>query len=573
MSLPHLISRISKCTKLFILSFLMLINFSITKAQGGKTQILDEAFKSAKERYFSFSFESRDQLNQLSKIISIDKVEKDKVYAYASRADFDNFFNTHLDYELLDHPNTFFHAEMFDSKLKKNYAWDQYLMYEDYVDMMYQFANDYPAICQVFSIGKTVEGRELLVAKISDNIDVSEAEPQFFYSGQIHGDELVTSILMLRLIDYLTTNYGADEQVNKLVNGIEIWINPLANPDGLYAGGNTTVNYATRFNANSIDLNRNFPDPEDGEHPDGKSWQTETQHFMNLAEAQHFVMSANTHAGAEVVNYPWDTWTVRHADDNWWQFVSHEYADTAQFYSPIGYMDGFDDGITNGIDWYPINGGRQDYMNYFHHCREFTLEQSTEKHISESQLPDYWDYNRQAMLNYLEQVTYGFNGRITDLETGDPIQAKIEIDGHDFDESFVLSNQDGYYYRPIKAGLYTLNFSADEYESVSKTNQQIADYDSKTINVQLQKLNTGIEENTISKIQITNPVHNHTLHIISSLNIKQIKIYSILGQLIYSSQYNTKELQIDIQNFRPGIYITKLEFSNGEHIQQRFINP
>ena len=78
---------------------------------------------------------------------------------------------------------------------------------------------------------------------------------------------------------------------------------------------------------------------------------------MTLAETQHFVMSANTHSGSEVVNYPWDTWTKLHADDNWWQMVSHEYADLAQLNSPSGYMSGFDDGITNGAEWYIINVG------------------------------------------------------------------------------------------------------------------------------------------------------------------------------------------------------------------------
>ncbi len=37
-------------------------------------------------------------------------------------------------------------------------------------------------------------------------------------------------------------------------------------------------------------------------------------------------------------------------------------------------MNLYDDGITNGAAWYVIDGGRQDYMNFFHQCREFTLE-------------------------------------------------------------------------------------------------------------------------------------------------------------------------------------------------------
>lgn len=545
----------------------------ISQAQNTNTEILDYAFNSDKECYFSFPLESKEQLHQLTKIISIDKVTASTVFAYANRQGFEKFLNTNTNYKLLDHPHAVFDAKMFDSKLKKTYAWDEYLSYTDYVNLMYQFATDHPSICQVFSLGQSVEGRELLVAKISDNITLSEAEPQFLYTGQIHGDELVSSILLLRLIDYLLTNYGTNDQVNRLIDDVEIWINPLANPDGLYAGGNTTVNGATRFNANSIDINRNFPDPEDGDHPDGNSWQAETQVFMTLAENQHFVMSANTHSGSEVVNYPWDRWPRLHADDDWWQMVSHEYADLAQLNSPAGYMDGFNDGITNGYAWYSVSGGRQDYMNYFHQCREFIVEQSIEKYIPASQLPEYWDYNRQALLNYIEQARFGFTGKITDQDSGEPLQAKLEIEGHDFDHSYIFSNTNGYYYRPIKAGTYTLNFTADGYEPKSISNQSIADYDSKTINVSLKKLSSGMDSDLLSKLYIVNPVQNNRLQIKSPLNIVSIKIFSTLGQQVYSSTTNSKEIFVDMQNIKSGLYILKLEFSNGERTLKRFILP
>ena len=90
---------------------------------------------------------------------------------------------------------------------------------------------------------------------------------------------------------------------------MEIYITPLANPDGTYHGGNNTVSGAWRGNANGIDLNRNYWDPADGQHPDGEVWQTETIANMNFMAAHHFVISANFHGGAEVVNYPWDTWS------------------------------------------------------------------------------------------------------------------------------------------------------------------------------------------------------------------------------------------------------------------------
>jgi len=545
------------------------------KAQSNQEEtILESAFETESECYFSFSFSSSEELNSLSKIISIDKVENFTAYAYASKSDFENFLKRKVDFKLLNHPHDGFKADMYDPLLKKTYAWDQYLSYTDYYDLMYQFATDFPEICQVFSIGTSVEGREILMAKISDNITLKEAEPQFLYSGQIHGDELVNSVLLLRLIDDLTRNYATDNQITRLVDGIEIWINPLANPDGLYAGGNGTVNGATRFNANAVDLNRNFPDPEDGEHPDGKPRQQETKIFMQLAEDQHFVMSANTHAGAAVVNYPWDTWVERSADELWWQMVAREYADTAQSYSPAGYMEFKNNGITNGYDWYSIAGGRQDYMNYFQHCREVTLEQSVTKYLPGSQLPNFWNYNRNSLLNYLEQVSFGFRGLVSDESTGEKIiNAKIEINGHDNNNSFVFTDSLGYFYRPIKAGSYQLDFSAEGFETVSMSGQAIDDYETKILNISLQKSTTAVGDDIFSKIKITNPIQNSLLQIESPLLIEQLKIYSLLGQLVFSQKTNSTELRVDLSKFQSGIYLVQIDFPNKRKMMKRVIKP
>src|ERR1039457_6372002 len=168
----------------------------------------------------------------------------------------------------------------------------------------------------------------------------------------MHGDEIGPYIFMLHLIDSLLSGYGQNSRITNLVNNHQIFINPLANPDGTYAGGDNTVYLATRYNGNGVDLNRNYPDPAAGLHPDGLAWQPETIAFMNFADNTHLVMSMNFHAGSEVFNYPWDTWQKNHADSTWWKFVAREYADTVHHYGPSGYFTELQNGITDGWAWY-----------------------------------------------------------------------------------------------------------------------------------------------------------------------------------------------------------------------------
>ncbi len=445
------------------------------------------SFAQPQQHYFKFTYQSKAQIETLSKAISIDNVQGDTVYAYATDPQFNQFVKMGYDYQVLPNPGTMIIPKMAHN-IQEMRDWDAYPTYDEYVNMMYQFAADYPSICTVTSIGNTVEGRELLVAKISKNVNIEEEEPEVFYTSTMHGDETTGYVLMLRLIDSLLTSYGTDPRITNLIDNMEIYINPLANPDGTYHGGNNTVYGAIRYNANWVDPNRNFPDPDEGPHPDGNPWQPETIAMMNFADAHSLITSANFHGGAEVVNYPWDTWSRRHADDTWFIAISREYADTAHAYSPSGYMTDLNNGITNGWDWYTIAGGRQDYMNYYQGCREVTIELSHTKLPNPSQLPDFWDYNKRSFLNYIENAFYGIHGVVTDAETGLPIDASIYVLDHDVDNSQVYTDPDiGDYYRMIAPGNWDLKFTADGYTPVTVENVNVSSYDDiVALNAQLE---------------------------------------------------------------------------------------
>lgn len=475
---------------------LLIMGWAISQFSFGQTH---------KEYYFKFPIHSRAEISMITKQISIDNVRNDTVWAYANDQEFVRFARNGYDITLLPPPGYVPGVVMNDNPvLAPMTTWNFYPTYTAYESYMTGFQTNYPSICQVQTIATLASGRKLMVVKISDNVATDENEPEFLYTSSIHGDETTGYVLMLHLIDYLLSNYGTNTEVTDLVNNLEIYINPLANPDGTYAGGNTTVSGATRANANGVDMNRNYPDPQDGDHPDGNAWQPETIAFMDFATQHHFAMSCNFHGGAEVVNYPWDTWATLNADDNWWIYVSAEYADTAQIHAPSGYMtDVTSTGYTNGFAWYEVDGGRQDYMNYFQHCREVTIELSATKTPEASSLLSYWDYNWRSLILYLKEARYGIHGTITDQSTGLPVAAKVYISGHDNNNSEVYSSANlGDYHRPIKAGTYTLTVSATCYQAQTIANVVVTDHNTVNLNIQLVP-SAGVNTTAASSITMT----------------------------------------------------------------------
>jgi hypothetical protein len=416
------------------------------------------------EYYFRFELKDQSRLAEISQLISIDAVRGHYVYAYANDDELAAFNQSGLVAQLLPHPGLNPDAKMATTPAQLR-EWDSYPSYEAYTTMMYAFASAYPNLCQIVDAGTTVGGRQILFARISDNVANSEAEPRLMYTSTMHGDETVGFVLMLRLIDTLLSGYGSDPRLTNLVNNAEIWINPNANPDGTYYGGNSTVANARRYNNNGYDLNRNFPDPN-GNQYNNNPRQIETTHMMNLGLQQRFHLVANFHGGAEVVNYPWDHQYALHKDDAWYQTISRAYATSAQNHSPAGYMTYLNNGITNGAAWYVTTGNRQDWTNYAANGREVTIEISNTKNPAASTLPDYWTYNSDAMLGYLEQGLKGIHGVVKDA-WGNALEAKITIPGHDDSYSEIFSDpEQGTFYRYLSPGSYDLQVSTNGYEDI-----------------------------------------------------------------------------------------------------------
>lgn len=484
----------------YFFTFLFLSLLNLTFAQ----KTTHELFQAKGEVYFSFTLNELKMIDELTTVISIDNVKKNTVYAYANEKEFNKFLSYNLSYTILPHPGD---AIVETSSSPRNIAaWDVYPTYDAYLQMMNNFQMNYAGLCKIVEVGTTPGGRKLLFAKLSKDVNVKGPKPQFMFASSMHGDEATGYVLMLRLIDSLLTSYGSNPRITRLLDSVEIWIQPLSNPDGTYKAGNSTVTGAVRYNFNNIDLNRNCPDPDAGPHPDGNAWQPETVALMNLVTANNFILSANFHGGAEVLNYPWDTWARITPDNTWYRFVARQFADTVHAHSPSTYMDDYENGITNGYAWYRITGGRQDYITYFNRGREITMEISNTKLLSGSLLPTHWEYLKRSFFNYIENVYYGIRGKVTN-QYGNPLKAKIVVQGLDFDNGDIKSDSiTGMYYRMIAPGTYTITVSADSCTPKTIAGISITNFNAAYVDVQLITTSTPVELLSFNAVAQNNKV-------------------------------------------------------------------
>ncbi|CAH1233231.1 CPD [Branchiostoma lanceolatum] len=354
--------------------------------------------------------------------------------------------------------------------------------YHDYDEMstlLQDYANRYSHITQLFSIGQSVQGRDLWVMRITDKPDQTEAgEPWVKLVGNMHGNEAISREVLIYLIQHLCEHYHHDDQVTQLVDTTNIYIMPSMNPDGFEkAREGQCGGTLGRENANGVDLNRNFPDQFSSQNYLDSQFEPETIHMMKWVMENKFVLSGNFHGGDLVASYPFDD-SARHGngiyskapDDDVFKHLAHVYANshlTMHNNRGCDRWEHFQDGITNGAKWYDVPGGMQDFNYMYSNCFEITLELSCCKYPTADHLSKEWDNNRPALLAYLTQAHRGMRGFVTSSDTNQGIEdATITVMGIDHN---VTTASHGDFWRLLVPGTYTITASAHGYMSETFT--------------------------------------------------------------------------------------------------------
>jgi hypothetical protein len=190
------------------------------------------------------------------------------------------------------------------------------------------FARDYPNLCSPkLSIGQSIEGRDIWLVRISDNVGSNENEPRVWFDSVHHAREPVSMSATLAFMDWLLSNYGTDPIATTIVDEREVFFVPCVNPDGYEynrstnPGGGGMWRKNRRNNGNGtfgIDLNRNYATgwsaPNGGNSTSSSSdtyrgtapfSEPETAAIEAFMTGLGTVVSCSTHTYTDVLLHPW----------------------------------------------------------------------------------------------------------------------------------------------------------------------------------------------------------------------------------------------------------------------------
>jgi hypothetical protein len=131
-------------------------------------------------------------------------------------------------------PNQMFRAAGSPENPKVAVSWNKYYDYEGHVEIAKKLAKAYPDLVKLNVIGKTAQGRDLILLAITNykaggNPD---RKPGMYIDGNIHSNEIQGSEFASYTAWYLAESFGKIEYITELLKDKIFYIVPSINPDG-----------------------------------------------------------------------------------------------------------------------------------------------------------------------------------------------------------------------------------------------------------------------------------------------------------------------------------------------------
>jgi carboxypeptidase T len=349
---------------------------------------------------------------------------------------------------------------------------ERYFNPQEIEEFLREIHANYPDITEVKTIGKTLEGREILAIKISDNPRQDELEPVFLVNAMHHAREIMTPEITTDMVKYLTSNYGKNGEVTKWVDSTEIWVVPMFNLDG--NNKMWTEDSLWRKNTRGgfgVDINRNYPtgwntcngssntQSAQDYRGTGPASEPETQAMMKLVAAIKPVFSISYHSYSEIVIYPFGCRPKK--------------TPTEEAVESIGAEMGKKLGYKPGTAWellYNADGGDIDWMYVEHQVIPYVIEVNSTWdgfHPNYTKMRDKTVLlNRSGWMHLLNKLQGpSLQGAV---KNNDFNLIKISKAGESKISQTYKINPDGSYYVILKPGLYDVTIEGKRTQKFEK---------------------------------------------------------------------------------------------------------
>lgn len=108
-----------------------------------------------------------------------------------------------------------------------------YYRYDAITNFLHSWAEKYPNLCRLESIGKSHEGRDIWIMILTNfETGADTDKPAYWVDANIHATEVSPSSAALYLINKLLTEYGDNDKVTYVLDSRTFYVVPRLNPDG-----------------------------------------------------------------------------------------------------------------------------------------------------------------------------------------------------------------------------------------------------------------------------------------------------------------------------------------------------
>ena len=155
---------------------------------------------------------------------------------------------------------------------------------EEANSLLRMWAEKYPDLVDLYSVGKSFEGRDIWQVTITNRKTGRDTDkPAFFLEGGRHAGEISGVETTLYFINHLLTGYGADPAITKLVDTRAFYCKPNNDPDG-----NALYQYTAQSSRSTVRPNDDdgdgLLDEDPGDDLDGDGFVRQMRRFVGAGK-------------------------------------------------------------------------------------------------------------------------------------------------------------------------------------------------------------------------------------------------------------------------------------------------